>query len=215
MDEEHIARFWTKVNKIGPVVRPELGNCWIWTAGLRSGYGAFGVHRKAQQAHRLSYELEYGEVPALLRHKCDTRSCVRPDHLEPGTVKDNARDMLERNPNIYILSVDDVVKARRLAAGGKSVDYIKRILKIDNHNALMKAIQGKTFPHVQEPPVQLENIYRPIYNILTEEQYEEIVESLKHSYRGQGRSLAVKYGVDPSMITLIKHGKVKTVRCFV
>lgn len=34
-------RFWAKVDKNGPVVRPELGPCWIWTGnrdpwGLRS-----------------------------------------------------------------------------------------------------------------------------------------------------------------------------------
>jgi hypothetical protein len=39
-------RFWTKVDKAGPVVRHELGPCWLWTAGVfkrRGGYGAFGV----------------------------------------------------------------------------------------------------------------------------------------------------------------------------
>ena len=24
-------RFWANVNKKGPVVRPELGRCWVWT----------------------------------------------------------------------------------------------------------------------------------------------------------------------------------------
>src|SRR4051812_27991288 len=27
-------RFWSKVNKDGPVVRSDLGPCWIWTGAL-------------------------------------------------------------------------------------------------------------------------------------------------------------------------------------
>ena len=36
----------------------------------------------------------YGEIPKglLVMHKCDTRACCNPDHLQLGTQKDNMAD---------------------------------------------------------------------------------------------------------------------------
>src|SRR5258708_3651290 len=37
-------RFWAKVNKNGPILIPELGNCWVWTASTdRKGYGKLQI----------------------------------------------------------------------------------------------------------------------------------------------------------------------------
>jgi len=51
-------------------------------------------------AHRISYRLFKGEIPEgkCVRHKCDVRHCVNPDHLEIGTKKENNQDCLDRNP---------------------------------------------------------------------------------------------------------------------
>ena len=87
-------RFWKHVNKHGdiPVFRPELGECWIWTAYIcvQTGYGRF-QHKKPLLAHRMSYELNVGKIPPglVIDHLCRNRKCVRPSHLEVVTQREN------------------------------------------------------------------------------------------------------------------------------
>lgn len=80
-------RFWSKVNKAGPIpdYRPDLGPCWIWTAGtFADGYGQFSLNGRGQRAHRVSYRWVKGEIPEGLDldHLCRVIKCVNPDHLE-------------------------------------------------------------------------------------------------------------------------------------
>lgn len=89
-------RFWPKVDKHGPIPEfdPDLGRCWLWTAGLfRLGYGAFWFHHNQEYAHVVSFRLEKGAIPhgTELDHLCRVRHCVNPDHLEPVTHAENMR----------------------------------------------------------------------------------------------------------------------------
>lgn len=77
------------------VVRTDLG-CWLWTGGVASmGYGQM---RKDVRAHVWSHTHFNGPVPEghLVRHICDNKLCVRPDHLTTGTQADNVHDMRYR-----------------------------------------------------------------------------------------------------------------------
>jgi hypothetical protein len=76
-------RFWRKV-LIGD-------ECWPWTGAQSGGYGNFWRGGSTGRAHRFSYELMVGAIPKglTLDHLCRNRACVRPDHLEPVTNREN------------------------------------------------------------------------------------------------------------------------------
>ena len=47
---------------------------------------------------RIAYEAWVGGIPEglVIRHTCDNPPCINPDHLIPGTPRENSGDMVER-----------------------------------------------------------------------------------------------------------------------
>lgn len=114
-------RFWPKVDK------KSKDECWHWIgAKVPSGYGHIGIRRKVYRAPRISWEIHYGKIPEglVVRHKCDTPSCVNPNHLELGTTKQN---------------IQDTVKRKR-ARGGKRKLSEQDVQCIKNDNRTLRAI---------------------------------------------------------------------------
>jgi hypothetical protein len=87
-----LANFWAKV-QLGP-------GCWEWTAGVSAirGYGNFCFAGFNMAAHRVSWMLHNGVIPANLHvlHRCHNRRCVNPAHLYVGDNKRNHADVAER-----------------------------------------------------------------------------------------------------------------------
>ncbi len=94
-----LKKFWAKVKIID-----DEKSCWEFTGSRdKDGYGRIGVERKGfkktYKAHRLSWTLQNGPIPDenCICHRCDNPPCVRPDHLELGTVWDNNHDKEKKN----------------------------------------------------------------------------------------------------------------------
>lgn len=88
-----IEDFWKKVDIKGP------DDCWNWLSTKNElGYGFYRFNKKFNKSHRLSYIFTFGEIPEGLCvcHKCDNPSCVNPNHLFLGTMKDNTQDMIKK-----------------------------------------------------------------------------------------------------------------------
>lgn len=90
--EDAVRRFWPQVNK--------TETCWLWTGSVygSNSYGQMWTGEKAIGAHRLSWEIHHGTIPAgqLVLHRCDTPTCVNPAHLVLGTHRDNMADMVRK-----------------------------------------------------------------------------------------------------------------------
>lgn len=86
-------RFWSKVRK--------EESCWVWTGATNSGYGVFNMGGYTRQAHRISYEWRFGDIPPGLEvdHVCHNRACVNPAHFRLADKSQNGqnRSGLSRN----------------------------------------------------------------------------------------------------------------------
>lgn len=83
-------RFWQKVKK--------TASCWLWTgAKLKTGYGSIRIKNRSTRAHRVAYQISFGEIPerGLILHSCDNKLCVNPSHLRIGNHVDNTIDAIE------------------------------------------------------------------------------------------------------------------------
>lgn len=93
--------FWKRVNKNGPVIRTDLGQCWVWTGSICNKYGNFRFKGGWEYSHRFSWILHNGSIPNKMQicHKCDNTICVNPSHLFIGTAQNNANDMINKGRN--------------------------------------------------------------------------------------------------------------------
>lgn len=107
--------FWDKV---------ELSaGCWLWTAATNSkGYGCFGIDGRRYLAHRLAYEDAVGPIPdgLTIDHLCRVKTCVRPSHLEPVTLRENvrrAKSLITHCPQGHPYEGDNLVMRRNKRTG--------------------------------------------------------------------------------------------------
>lgn len=100
--------FWSRVTK--------TDGCWTHSGSLGShGYPqATGFGRYSEPAHRVSWLIHHGSIPAglFVCHRCNNRLCVRPDHLYVGTHKQNMDDMARVGHPRRKLTEDNVREIR-------------------------------------------------------------------------------------------------------
>jgi len=98
-------------------------DCLLYPFGKTAGgYGAVTYKGVSENAHRLMCRLAHGEPKGkqVARHKCKSRACCNPNHLEWGSVSENMLDKLRdgtdnrgsKNP-IAKLSEEDVLQILR------------------------------------------------------------------------------------------------------
>jgi hypothetical protein len=166
-------RFWSRVDKQGPI-HPVCGQCWSWTSRQNEdGYGSMRVNGKETRVHRVSWEIHNGPIPGGLHvlHRCDNPSCVNPAHLFLGTHNDNMADMYakqrrqaargERNGSrtkpercprgerqgLAVLTAESVLKIRDQYNHGASLAELGRTYGVDR-STISAVVTRETWKHV-------------------------------------------------------------------
>lgn len=161
-------RFWEKVDKNGPIPhsRPELGPCWLWTAGRRKGgYGSFrlGPDRgnRSLPATRWALEQALGRPVAeglLACHHCDNPPCVNPSHLFEGSNAQNQADMQNKGrarkavgerAGPSKLTAEQVLEIRARVRAGESHAAVARAFGV-NQSSVTLIHQRKNWKHLPE-----------------------------------------------------------------
>ena len=124
--------------------------CWIWSGGLTtSGYGQLKKHIwGTYYAHQWACN-HWNKSPLpiakgyCIKHSCDVKRCVNPDHLSYGTVQENIQEMIDRNPDamgrktpseseielLRQMIIDEVPKREMMRRIGYSRSWINRVIR--------------------------------------------------------------------------------------
>lgn len=186
-------RFWPKVDV--------SGDCWVWTACRDSrGYGRMSYPgRGSERAHRIAWELAYGDVPTgmCVLHHCDNPRCVRPEHLFLGDRDANNKDKVAKGRHRVPIGDDHWSRARpaNLARGDANGarQHPDRILRGDDH------------PFRQNPSMHARGERTGDAKLTS-----EIVSEIRRRYvrrKVTAEMLAAEYGVHPSTIRRVLKGK--------
>lgn len=132
--------------------------CWEWPKYRNAdGYGLTKLNGKTTVATRVAYQLSVGPIPAGMNicHRCDNPPCVRPDHLFPGTTKQNyedakAKDRHTRGERQALSKLtDNDVRFIRLQADVMTQTALAEMFDI-KQSTVWSVIRRKHWTHVQD-----------------------------------------------------------------
>lgn len=146
----------------------DTNECWIWTGAKHTaGYGLLtlwdGRRKWNTTAHRLAAEIWLGiprSATVTIRHKCDVPACFNPDHLEPGTQKDNIHDCIARGRfpkgeknGFAKLKEKDIEAIRSRRAAGELLADIAADYGV-SFSLISKVCKGHSWKHVKSPSLR-------------------------------------------------------------
>jgi hypothetical protein len=121
---------------------------------MKSGYIPRRINGQTLSLHRLVYEENYGKIPKglVVRHKCDNRACINPEHLEIGTFYDNAMDRVKRNRQP---KGEEIHQSKLTEEQARDIKYNKELTQAEfvkkynvTSSLVSMIINGKRWKHI-------------------------------------------------------------------
>lgn len=158
IQESDLARLRRRIEDLS-IPEPNTG-CWLWTRwAMPRGYGRLYVGNRQWLAHRVSswvFNGPYSENLAIM-HECDTPACVNPEHLRPGTNKENVDHrvkmgrtaILSGSQNPYSKLTESVIRRCRedWHAGLFTYSEMARRYGVSK-TTMARAVKGQRWKHV-------------------------------------------------------------------
>lgn len=188
----------------------DQASCWNWLGRFDiHGYGQFAAN---VFAHRYSYEFYKEPIPQglLIRHSCNNRACVNPNHLMAGTHKENMADAVlagsykgERNA-AAVLTNEQVLEIYKSTDGTYALARKYGV----SASAICDIKFGRSWQHVTHADGNAARATSPKgekhhNNKLSTADVLAIYESTERN-----KDLVKKYNVKPATICDIKHGRI-------
>ena|SRR3990167_10996306 len=148
--------FWSNVN-----VKRNIEECWFWRGKkYPNGYGNVIWNGHNFLAHRIAYQITYGNIPEnlFILHRCDMPICVNPYHLWIGTQKDNMNDCSkkgrispyarkgESNPRAK-LTKNQIKEIRQRRGNGEKLIQLSNIFKV-SITQISLIVRRKSWAHI-------------------------------------------------------------------
>lgn len=124
--------------------RIDENGCFVLTSHRLNGegYGYLYSNGKGVRAHRFVYQECFGNIPhgIVVRHKCDNRGCINPEHLQLGTQSENMRDAVSRRRTAHgerngraVLTEETARKIKTLIREGATTKEIMQEMGVKRH----------------------------------------------------------------------------------
>lgn len=188
--------------------------CWL-SGGKPNHYSSVTVHQKKYPLHRITWILTKNggqQIPhnTFIRHLCNTPRCINPNHLIPGTTRDNIKDKMIHTPSYNTimkkLKDSDIIQIREYYATDMfTQDELSDMFNVSRRN-ISKIVSGITWKHLGGPISPLKK-RTPAYHPCTKLNLSKAQE-IKSKYN-QGTPvahLAKEYNVSISSISQITRG---------